>query len=169
MAPSSYIGPVVYNESDKFKKVEFGELDKLAADHGRKQPFSKNADNGWVGMVEHYFVAAWLPPDEPKAPREFYARKLDNGLYAAGVIVPAPPIAPGATGDVKVKLYVGPQVQDTLKTLDTLQLGVPLVSNIDPGQDRLYQVTVGLGQTLNRRHLGQQRRFRLGDGEQLQQ
>ncbi|HEX4524531.1 MAG TPA: membrane protein insertase YidC [Casimicrobiaceae bacterium] len=117
MAPSSYIGPVVYNEADKFKKVEFGELDKLAADPSRKSPFTKNADNGWVGMVEHYFVAAWLPPEEPKTPREFYARKLDNGLYAAGVIVAAPPIAPGATGDVKVKLYVGPQIQDTLKSL----------------------------------------------------
>ena len=32
----------------------------------------KNADNGWVGMVEHYFVAAWLPSDEKKTPREFY-------------------------------------------------------------------------------------------------
>jgi YidC/Oxa1 family membrane protein insertase len=117
MAPSSYIGPVVYNEADKFKKVEFGELDKLAADPSRKLPFTKNTDNGWVGMVEHYFVAAWLPPEEPKTPREFYARKLDNGLYAAGVIVAAQPIAPGATGDIKVKLYAGPQIQDTLKSL----------------------------------------------------
>ena len=117
MAPSSYIGPVVYNETDKFKKVEFGDLDKLAADPSRKPPFTKNVDNGWVGMVEHYFVAAWLPPEEPKTPREFYARKLDNGLYAAGVIVAAPPIAPGATGDIKVKLYAGPQIQDTLKSL----------------------------------------------------
>jgi YidC/Oxa1 family membrane protein insertase len=117
MAPSSYIGPVIYNEADKYKKVEFGELDKLASDPSRKPPFTKNADNGWVGMVEHYFVAAWLPPDEPKTPREFYARKLDNGLYAAGVIVPSPPIAPGATGDIKLKLYVGPQIQDTLKSL----------------------------------------------------
>ena len=117
MAPSSYIGPVVYNDSDKFKKVEFGELDKEAADPSRKPPFSKNADNGWVGMVEHYFVTAWIPSDEPKTPREFYARKLDNGLYAAGVIVPGPSIAPGATGDVTVKLYAGPQEQDTLKSL----------------------------------------------------
>jgi YidC/Oxa1 family membrane protein insertase len=114
MAPSSYIGPVVYNEADKFKKVEFGDLDKLASDPSRKPPFTKNADNG---LVEHYFVAAWLPPEEPKTPREFYARKLDNGLYAAGVIVPGPPIAPGATGDIKVKLYAGPQIQDTLKSL----------------------------------------------------
>ncbi len=32
MAPVSYTGPVIYNETDKFKKIEFGEIDKLAAD-----------------------------------------------------------------------------------------------------------------------------------------
>jgi len=95
MAPAAYTGPVLYNETDKFKKLEFAELDKLATDPSRKLPYTKNADNGWVGMVEHYFVAAWLPPDVPKTPREFYAKKLDGGLYADGVIIQAPPIAPG--------------------------------------------------------------------------
>jgi YidC/Oxa1 family membrane protein insertase len=118
MAPVSYTGPVVYNETDKFKKVEFGELDKLAGDPSRKLPYTKNTDNGWVAMVEHYFVAAWLPADDGKRSREFYARKLDGGLYSAGVIVQAaPPIAPGASGTIKVPLYVGPQDQDTLAKL----------------------------------------------------
>jgi len=119
MAPASYTGPVIYNDSDKFKKVDFGELDKLAADPSRKLPFTKNADSGWVGMIEHYFLAAWLPSDASKTPREFYARKLDNGLYADGVILQAAPIAPGATGEIKVPLYVGPQEQDTLSKLAT--------------------------------------------------
>jgi YidC/Oxa1 family membrane protein insertase len=117
MAPSAYTGPVLYNETDKFKKVDFGELDKVAADPSRKLPYTKTTDNGWVGMVEHYFVAAWLPSDEPKSPREFYVRKLDNGLYADGVILQAAPIAPGASGEIKVPLYVGPEEQDTLKSL----------------------------------------------------
>ncbi len=119
MAPAAYTGPVIYNENDKFKKVETGELDKLAADPSRKLPYTKNADNGWVGMIEHYFLAAWLPSDTPRSAREFYARKLDNGLYADGVIVQAAPIAPGATGVIKVPLYAGPQEQDTLAKLAT--------------------------------------------------
>jgi len=114
MAPASYVGPVVYNDKDNFKKVEFGEIDKLAADPARKSPYQKTADNGWVGMIEHYFVTAWLPSDEKKTPREFYTKKLDGGLYAAGVIVPVGTIAPGATGQVRVPLYVGPQDQDVL-------------------------------------------------------
>jgi YidC/Oxa1 family membrane protein insertase len=117
MAPVAYTGPVIYNDTDKFKKVEFGELDKLAADPTRKLPYTKNADNGWVAMAEHYFVAAWLPADEPKTPREFYARKLDRGLYSAGVILPMGTIAPGATGTVRVPLYVGPEDQDQLAKL----------------------------------------------------
>ncbi len=116
-APASYIGPVVYNETDKFKKVDFGEIDKEAADPTRKPSYTKKADNGWVGMVEHYFVTAFLPSDEAKTPREFYTRKLDGGLYSAGVIVEGKPIAPGATGQIVTPLYVGPQDQDQLATL----------------------------------------------------
>ncbi|MEO8507352.1 MAG: membrane protein insertase YidC, partial [Betaproteobacteria bacterium] len=125
MAPASYVGPVVYNDKDNFKKVEFGEIDKLATDGTRKLPYQKSADNGWVGMIEHYFVTAWLPSDEKKTPREFYTRKLDNGLYSAGVIVPVGTVAPGATGEVRVPLYVGPQDQDVLaKTAKGLDLVV---------------------------------------------
>ncbi len=125
MAPASYVGPVIYNATDNFKKVDFGEIDKLAADPSRKIPYQKNADNGWVGMIEHYFAVAWLPSDDAKVPREFFTRKLDNGLYAAGVIMPVGTIAPGASGQVQVPLYVGPQDQDVLaKTAKGLDLVV---------------------------------------------
>jgi len=117
MAPVSYAGPVIYNQADKYKKVEWSELDKEAADPARKPPYTKNTDNGWVGMVEHYFVSAWLPSNEKKVPREFYARKLEAGLYAAGVVVPVGTIEPGATGTLAVPLYVGPQDQEALSKL----------------------------------------------------
>ena len=124
-APSAFVGPGFYTEQGKYQKVEFGDIDKLAADPSRKLPYQKTADNGWVGMIEHYFVAAWIPSDEKKIPREFYAKKLDNGLYSAGVIVPVGAIAPGATGEVRVPLYVGPQDQESLaKTAKGLDLVV---------------------------------------------
>ena len=114
MAPAAYVGPVVYNATDHFKKVEPSEIDKLAADPARKVPYAKTTDNGWVGMIEHYFVAAWLPSDAAKTQREFYTRKLDNGLYSAGVIVPLGTAAPGASVRTTVPLYIGPQDQDVL-------------------------------------------------------
>jgi YidC/Oxa1 family membrane protein insertase len=109
-APAAYTGPVLYNESDKYKKLDFPDIDK------GKAKFTDKTDNGWIGMVEHYFVAAWLPPDAAKTPREFYVNKVDN-LYYAGVKIPIGTIAPGATARVSIPLYAGPQEQDTLKSL----------------------------------------------------
>jgi YidC/Oxa1 family membrane protein insertase len=116
-APASYIGPVVYNDKDKFKKVEFSEIDKEAADPTRKPAYTKQADNGWVGMIEHYFVTAWLPPQDKPVARQFYTTKLENGLYTAGVRYDGVTIPPGQTGEIAGKLYVGPQDQPTLATL----------------------------------------------------
>ena len=107
-APTAYTGPVLYNEADKYKKIDFGEIDK------GKAKFTEKADNGWVGMVEHYFVAAWLPPD--KVQRDFYVNKFDS-LYYDGVKLPMGTIAPGATGRIDVPFYAGPQEQDVLKKL----------------------------------------------------
>jgi YidC/Oxa1 family membrane protein insertase len=115
MAPASFVGPVVYDDEDKFKKIDFGEIDKEAADPTRKPAYTHDNDNGWIGMIEHYFVAAWLPPDHTK--RQFYTTKLDNGLYTAGVRYADGEIPPGGTGVVSSRLYVGPQDQDTLGKL----------------------------------------------------
>jgi YidC/Oxa1 family membrane protein insertase len=115
MAPASFVGPVVYDDQDKFKKIDFGEIDKEAADPARKAPYTRTNDNGWIGMIEHYFVAAWLPPDSVK--RQFYTTKLDNGLYTAGVRYSEGTIPPGGTGVIQSRLYVGPQDQDALRKL----------------------------------------------------
>jgi YidC/Oxa1 family membrane protein insertase len=117
LVPSSFVGPVVYNEIDKFKKVDFSEVDKEDADPTRKTAYTTTADNGWIGMIEHYFVTAWLPPE--KFTRQFYTRKLDGGLYTAGVRFADGTIAPGATGTLEARLYVGPQDQEQLAKLAT--------------------------------------------------
>jgi len=106
---TTYTGAAIYTEQDKFQKVAFADIDKA------KTPLSKNVDNGWVAMVQHYFVSALLPPE--KLAREFYARKLSDKLYAVGSIVPVGSIAPGATAAITVPLYSGPEEQDKLKTI----------------------------------------------------
>jgi YidC/Oxa1 family membrane protein insertase len=117
MGPRPYVGPVVYDEQDKYKKIEFSEIDKDAADPSRKPPYAAVDDNGWIGMVEHYFVVAWLPPETQKIERRFYTTRLDNGLYTAGVRYAEGTIAPGGTGVIHARLYAGPQDQEALSSL----------------------------------------------------
>ena len=105
----TFTGPAVYTEHDKFVKVPFSDIDK------GKAPYSKNADNGWIAMVQHYFVSALLPPD--KTPREYYTEKLGDDFYRTGVKIPLAEIAAGATATVGTRLYAGPQEQDKLKAV----------------------------------------------------
>jgi YidC/Oxa1 family membrane protein insertase len=99
MVPT-YTGAAVYTDKEKFQKVAFSDIDKA------KVNYPKDTDNGWVGMLQHYFVAAWIPKDGTS--REFFTRKLDSGLYSAGVVMPVAAIAPGQKGAITVPLYAGP-------------------------------------------------------------
>jgi YidC/Oxa1 family membrane protein insertase len=108
MVPT-FTGVAVYTDKDKFQKVSFEDIQK------GKTPYPKNSLDGWIGMLQHYFVGAWLPRNA--APREFYTRRLDGGLYAAGTIVPAGNVGPGASVAVTVPLYAGPQEQDKLAAI----------------------------------------------------
>ena len=105
----TYTGAAVYTEQDKFVKVTFGEMDK------GKAPYPKNADNGWVAMVQHYFVSALLPPEQ--TPREYYTEKVSDDFYRAGVKIPMAEIPAGGTATATARLYVGPEEQDNLKAV----------------------------------------------------
>lgn len=96
----TYTGPAIYTDQEKFQKIEFSNIEK------NKTSYPKNADNGWIGMLQHYFVAAWLPSE--KTPREYYTKSLGNKQFSIGAILPIASIAPGQKGGINVPLYVGP-------------------------------------------------------------
>ena len=108
MMVSTFTGFAVFTDAEKYQKVSFDEI------AGGKAKFAKAADNGWLAMVQHYFVSAVVPAE--KTQREFYMRKVDGlNAYQAGVIVPLAEIAPGAKGETAVSLFAGPQEQAALK------------------------------------------------------
>ena len=102
-----YTGPAVYTEQDKFRKVEFSDIEKGKATH------PKASTDGWFSMIQHYFVSAWVPPQGAK--REIYASKVDTNLYSVGSKLPLETLAPGASNTTAAKLYVGPQYQHALE------------------------------------------------------
>jgi YidC/Oxa1 family membrane protein insertase len=104
MGVVTFTGPAVYTDAEKFQKVEFADIQK------GKAKFSTKADNGWLAMVQHYFVSAWLPA--PGVAREFYMRKVGEDMYSAGVILPV-----AADGKSTITLYAGPQEQDKLEKI----------------------------------------------------
>jgi len=108
MVPT-FTGIAVYTDKEKFQKIGFEDVQE------GKAPYPKNSLDGWIGMVQHYFVGAWLPRNGE--PREFYTRRLEGGLYAAGTIMPVGAVPAGGKARVTVPLYAGPQEQDKLAAI----------------------------------------------------
>ncbi len=104
---STFTGPAIYTDAEKFRKVTFEDIDK------GKQPPAAQTDKGWIAMVQHYFVSAFQPLD--KGTYELFTRKIDDRLYAVGTIIKLGSIAPGAHAKSTGKLYTGPQESANLE------------------------------------------------------
>ncbi len=115
---STFTGPAVYTEAKKYQKIEFTDIEKGKAE------FEKNAPQGYVAMVQHYFASAWVLP--ANTVRENFARKVDTNLYSVGMITPFSEVAPGQTKALEATLFVGPQEE---KMLEALTPGLELVKD----------------------------------------
>ncbi len=99
---STFTGPAVYTEEDKFQKLKFDDITET-----RGASHATDTDNGWIAMVQHYFVSAFIPGEQVK--RENYTKKVGEDLYAIGTVVPLGMLAPKASASNDTRLYVGPQ------------------------------------------------------------
>ena len=106
---STFTGPAVYTDANKFAKVEFKDIEKKKAEH------DKTADNGWVAMVQHYFATAWVLPGN--AQREFRSDKIGDNLYTIAMVTSLGEVAPGATKALDATLFAGPQEETKLAAL----------------------------------------------------
>ena len=118
---STFTGPAAYTENDKFRKVNFEDIEKSKAEVPKQIPAGQS---GWVAMVQHYFASAWIPGD--KVARDIYADKVDVNLYRIGMQIPLGTIDKGATVVEKARLFVGPQEE---KMLEGIAPGLELLKD----------------------------------------
>ncbi|WP_457445080.1 membrane protein insertase YidC [Roseateles sp. P5_E4] len=111
----SFTGPAVYNSNTKFKTLKFEDIDKGKVD------IEKQANDGWVSMVQHYFASAWLVNEAGN--REFFVRKLPGqagvrgDAYATGMVFTLPTLAPDTSATQQATLFAGPQEENNLSAL----------------------------------------------------
>lgn len=89
---------------------------KVSLDNFAKEPLNTTVNGGWVALVQHYFVAAWVP--NPKTQNVVSTRVSTNGgENFIGFTSPAIVVNPGATATTEAQFYAGPKIQDKLKAL----------------------------------------------------
>ncbi len=109
MGVYTYTGGVISTPEKSYEKIPFETL--------AKQDLNRQVVGGWVAMIQHYFLAAWLP--DQKEVNGFFSRKVPNGQprYLLGLVSRDQTIASGSHAEFKSRLYVGPKLQDQLAEL----------------------------------------------------
>lgn len=106
---STFTGPAFYTDEENFQKLSFSEI------RDKDAKYVEDTNNGWLAMVQHHFVSAWVPPQGEV--RHNYTRALGHDLFAVGTLISLKEIAPGATQTNHAVLYSGPQEQARLEQL----------------------------------------------------
>ena len=104
---SPYLGAALTQPDERYTKLSFSDLNG--------EPFSKRLPAGWVAILQHYFVSAWIPSQ--KASHDYFASQLSNGDNVIGYKNQNVDIAPGSAATITQTLYVGPKDQVALAEL----------------------------------------------------
>lgn len=99
-AAPSYVGAAIYTPEHKYEKISFDDM--------TKKPVEREVKGGWVAMLQHYFVGAWMPPAD--SVNTFYAKTQDGSRHVIGYKTATPSkIAPGQDVEITTTLYAGPK------------------------------------------------------------
>ena len=109
---STFTGPAIYTDTEKFLKVEFSDIEKGKA----KTPGTQMAGQPtWVAMIQHYFTTAWIPSTTYQ--KDLYVEMLEKNQYRVGVKSKLEPIGVGQEKTESLKLFVGPQEESVLESI----------------------------------------------------
>ena len=103
-----YVGGATRTGEELYAKLEFEDL--------AEEPFKGKMQGGYMALVQHYFVSAWIPGAE--ANNTYQARKLGNqDVYLFGFTSPLVTIPANSEGSLEAGFYVGPKDQYRLQDL----------------------------------------------------
>ena len=105
----SYTGAAYYDT--KYNKYTFGDIEKEALE--------QQINGGWLAMLQHYFISAWIP-NANEASMYFSKAYQNNGVvssYTIGQSTTTKQIASGTSDSFTSQFYVGPKLQDRLEEI----------------------------------------------------
>ncbi len=105
----TYTGGAIYSPEEKYEKISFDEMSE--------SKLARDVKGGWIAMLQHYFLAAWVPPVEEVD--HFYSSVLADDRYVLGAYTPAVTVADGEIHSFETGFLAGPKIQDQLAEIAT--------------------------------------------------
>ncbi len=95
-----FLGAATTTTEKHYDKMNFKKIEAT--------PLKNTIDGGWIAMVQHYFISAWIAT--PGDTNTFTARKLKNeDVYLLGYVGPTKTIAAKSNGEITSQFYAGPK------------------------------------------------------------
>lgn len=111
----TFLGGAWGSPDEHYNKLKFANFNE--------EKLNVEATGGWVAMVQHYFVSAWVPGEikltqngQPYAAK-LESRKSTDDMNIIGFTSPAINVPAGTVAEVDATFYSGPKIQSELKDL----------------------------------------------------
>lgn len=104
----NFLGAATTTQDENYKKIQFEDLNKT-------EPFFKEQGQGWMALVQHYFVSVWLPNSQVRTKYSF--SRSQNGINTLTFSSATQTVNTGETGILSAGFYVGPK---NIKRLEEL-------------------------------------------------
>ncbi|NOR51670.1 MAG: membrane protein insertase YidC [Gammaproteobacteria bacterium] len=101
----TYTGGVLYTDAEKYEKITFDDMEDRS--------LNRSNTGGWVAMIQHYFLGAWIPPQDEKI--NYYTKQGSNNRYIIGGVGEKRVINSGESVTLKGQLFVGPKLPNQLE------------------------------------------------------
>jgi len=105
----AYLGPVFSTEEDVYEKYSFSDLEE--------SPFRKTSSGGWVAIIQHYFLSAWIPDQTMSYKYQGQWGEVSR-RFMVGYTAQSSILEPGGQAEVKNILYVGPKLPGELSKIE---------------------------------------------------
>ena len=104
----TYSGAAISSPEKRYEKISFSDMEN--------ENLGRDITNGWVAMLQHYFVSALLPAKQNEV-HHYYTKVPRDNRYIIGIVTPPVIVAPGATATIEQRLYLGPKLQRDLEKI----------------------------------------------------
>ncbi len=103
----TFLGAVIYGQEEGYEKIKFSDMDD--------EKLSRDTVGGWSAMIQHYFLAAWVPSAGEK--NHFYTKALSGGRYVIGSYSEEQEVSPGENTTFVAEFVAGPKLQHELEAI----------------------------------------------------
>lgn len=104
----TYTGGVIYDEEIKYEKIDFDDI--------AESNLNRQLKDGWLAMIQHYFLSAWIPEQGKNLYYSKYLQSADQ--YLLGVRTGSKKASAGEEIKFSSRLVIGPKLQNKLETIE---------------------------------------------------